>query len=144
MHPRLQMSMAWSYCFSTEMTSGALYHLVPMWLLMALCFFYRVAFYPINFLEMTSFSSFWSYYWFSFDLRILSLSLFELPEPLPTQLSDIDLDSPKSQILMLQSSSTRMFEVLMSLCIMLAEWRNFRAHTILYRISEICSSVRET
>lgn len=144
MHPRLQISIAWSYCFSTEITSGALYHLVPMWLLMALFFFYLVLFYPINFFEMTSHSSFWSYCWLSFDLRILSLSLFEFPEPLPTQLSDMDLDSPKSQILMLQSSSTRMFEVLMSLCIMFAEWRNLRAQTMLYRINEICPSVRET
>ena len=73
---------------------------------------------------------------------MLSLSLLELPEPLPTQLSGMVLDSPKSHILMLQSSSTSMLDVLMSRCMMLAEWRNFRAQVMLYKMREMWFGVR--
>ena len=97
------------------MTSGARYHLEPIWL-ERLRFFIAIS----------------SRFLFSFtDIALLILSVpdvsrslpcfmeslvrLELPDPFPIRDSGNDLARPKSQILMLHSESTRIFAGLISL-----------------------------
>ena len=139
MQPRLQMSEAWSYCFSTREISGALYHLVPTWFDRLRFFCNLVSFYFRSFWAITFFNSSLLVMECRSDLRMLSRILLELPEPLPMQLCGNVLERPKSQILMLQSSSIRMFAGFISRWMMLAECINFIAHKMLYEISIMCS-----
>lgn len=73
---------------------------------------------------------------------MLSRIRLVFPEPLPTTLLGRDLERPKSQIFTLQSSSTRMFADLISRCIILMEWRYFKAHKVLYMMRVTWSEVR--
>ena len=140
--PKLQISTAWSYCYSPAIISGARYHLVQMWFESDLFLFCRELLNNVNFLLITIFISFSVYLSLKLDFKILSRILLEFPEPFPIVLLGRVLERPKSQILTFKSSSTRMLDVFMSRWIMFAEWRCLRAHRVLYRIKVTCSEFR--
>lgn len=139
MQPILHMSLAWSYYLSTRLISGARYHLEPTWFDMLL------------FLEHL-----WSMVWvslaaiFCFNSLVSSIpnlitpsrSLFVLPDPCPIALSGSDLAKPKSQSLIWQFSSIRIFAGLISRCKMLAECKNFIAVSRLYSVATVWSMLK--
>ena len=128
------MSDAQSYCFSTSEISGALYHLVPTWLDKLLTFSTLVTFQLVNFCAIISLNAVSPLMWLRSLFNILSRILLEFPEPLPMQLLGKVLERPKSQSLMLQSSSIRMFAGFRSRCKTLEECKKRRAQSILYKI----------
>jgi len=138
-HPILHMSEAVSYCFSTMETSGALYHLDPIWFDKLLFLLIRVSLF---------FTSFWTIVFYnssslplsSFHFYIQSRNLLEFPLPWPIVLSGIVLARPKSQNRILQSSLIKILAGLRSLCKTFAEWRYFIPHSMLYKIDVIWSS----
>jgi hypothetical protein len=138
----LHMSEAKSYYFSTSEISGGLYHREPTWLERLLFLFNRSDFLPESLWATASLiSSFELGFWMR-CLRMLSLILLLLPLPLPTQLSGKDLDSPKSQSLILQAESIKIFAGFKSLWMTLALCTNFKAQSKLYKICMTWVSVR--
>jgi len=109
MHPTLHISMEVSYCFSTRMISGALYHLETTWLERSL------------YLDILA---------SRLLRRSTAVSVLDFL-PLGSSAVGRVLPRPKSQILTLQSTSTRMLAGLMSLCMMLELWMKFMARSIL-------------
>jgi hypothetical protein len=140
MHPNPQMSTAGPYCFSISIISGGLYHLVTTWsdsLLLPLPLSSLVScrtFFISCFVSSSfSWSCPYSYlFWFS-SLIIAFMSSKYLvgvvcsPEKL--------LERPKSHSFVMQSSSMRMFEGLMSLCNTPAECNQFTEHRVLYKMT---------
>lgn len=131
MQPKLHISEAVSQCFQTSEISGALYHLEPTWLEKArgfsfLAFLLSVSFFAIALLVMNS------SYSVSFSLFIEFLILLVLPDPLPLALSGMLLASPKSHILISQSSETRIFAGFTSRCKTLHDYKNLKAQSMLY------------
>ena len=123
-HPRLHRSYAVSYCFSQMTTSGARYHLDPMWFDKLRFFFWRIFYDSFNLLEM-AYLNFLLRELFDYSaFSILSRTRFEFPLPLPMWQLGSDLERPKSHIFTLQSIFIRIFEGLRSLCMMFAECRN--------------------
>ena len=113
--PMLHISYAWSYCFCSNDTSGALYHREPTKLEIDLFFLLELLttwsiFYK-NICLISSFKKSWSNLLFlmAFLTRVV------LPLPFPVRFSGSDLAIPKSPILTRMSAETKKFEGLMSL-----------------------------
>lgn len=122
MQPVLHMSTAEVYSFSIKITSGGRYQRDTTWLERSLVFYSLWARWLPNFLASSS-----------LDYRGWALSG-----------TGWDLERPKSQILTLQSASTRRLAGLMSLCMMLALWRKLRAQSMLYNIVTIWLSEKSS
>ena len=126
------MSWAWSYCNCTRITSGARYHLEPMWSVIHLS--------PLLIVSVTSFIFFTNHFFVSSFKKCLSKLSCDcmklrtrevLQLPFPIRFSGIVLETPKSPIFTCRSLVKNILAGLISLCIMLQEWRNFMADRVL-------------
>lgn len=136
------MSEAKSYYFSIRISSGALYHLVATWFERHTFLFFLSSFRLYSLTEIACFIILSSNFSLYFIFTMLSLILFVLPLPSPKQVSGNVLESPKSQILMLQKWSTKIFSGLISLWITFAELKKLAAQSTLYIMVSTCYSVK--
>ena len=139
-HPVAHMSTAVSYWFSTKMSSGARYHLEATWSVNSLGRLIGAADSRIS--VISSLNSY-SYSDLSSILKSRSFFLRTFLRSWGLSLSDevlSDLARPKSQIFTEQVLSISRFAGFRSLWIMLAEWRNFMAQSMLYKMVMMCCS----
>lgn len=150
MHPTDQMSIGGPYSFSNKISSGALYHLVTTWPVSSLLMFFLWSLVLMSFLASSFFfcysstgflfsSSFISSsccYCFSYSYCYIYYEVYSSLSCLSYFVMNTALSTPamlrakpKSQILTLQSSLTKIFAGLRSLWRTLAAWRYLTAQS---------------